>query len=127
MITYSDLQFHHLGSAVDSHTAEKLIKECLTGQFMKGRTVILVTHHVDLIIPYCAWVIQLDEGVIAAQGTPEELRKQGLLAAIRETGAEGEKSVEPVSDEIVEQEGKPLAELKEKAARKLVDKEEKAE
>jgi ABC-type multidrug transport system ATPase subunit len=92
---------------------------------MRNRTVILVTHHVDLIIPHCAWVVQLDEGVIAAQGTPEELRKQGLLAATRETGAKEDS--EPVGDEIVEQEGKQAAELKEKPARKLVDKEDKAE
>lgn len=93
---------------------------------MKNRTVILVTHHVDLIIPHCAWVVQLDEGVIVAQGAPEELRKQGLLAAVRETSVKEEGS-QPVEDEIVQQEGERAAELKEKPARKLVDKEEKAE
>jgi len=94
---------------------------------MKNRTVILVTHHIDLIIPHSAWVVQLDEGVITAQGTPEELRKQGLLAAIRETGAEDEIDIELIGDEVAELDDEPLAEPKEGPARKLVDKEEKAE
>lgn len=94
---------------------------------MKGRTIVLITHHVDLIIGRCAWVVQLEEGIIAAQGTPDDLRQQGLLAAIREIAAKEEKAIEPVGDEIATQEPTPEAELKDKPARKLVDKEEKAE
>lgn len=113
-------------SAVDSHTAEKLIAECLCGPLMKNRTVILITHHVDLIIGRCGWVVQLDEGVIAAQGTPDNLRQRGLLSALRETAAK-EQAAGPVGDEIAAQEDAPAAEAKDKPARKLVDKEEKAE
>ncbi|KAF8318512.1 P-loop containing nucleoside triphosphate hydrolase protein [Clavulina sp. PMI_390] len=114
-------------SAVDSHTAEKLIAQCLCGPIMKGRTIILVTHHVDLVIGHCGYVVQLEEGTIVSQGTPEELRRSGFLTAIRETAAKEEKAVEPLGDEIAAQESAPEAEAKDKPARKLVDKEDKAE
>lgn len=95
---------------------------------MKGRTIILVTHHVDLIISRCAYVVQLEEGTVVAQGTPDELRRQGLLSAIRETAAKEEKALAPVGDEIAEQEeAEEAKDAKEKPARKLVEKEEKAE
>ncbi|KAF9023271.1 ATP-binding cassette transporter [Hymenopellis radicata] len=35
-------------SAVDAHTAHHLYNECLKGDLMQGRTVILVSHHVQL-------------------------------------------------------------------------------
>lgn len=96
---------------------------------MKNRTVILITHHVDLVIGRCDWVIQLEEGAIVAQGTPDELRKQGLLTALRESAKKEEEQIAPVGDEIAEIEGEAEVKKddKDKPARKLVDKEEKAE
>lgn len=32
-------------SAVDAHTAARLVKECLSGPLTKGRTAVLITHH----------------------------------------------------------------------------------
>ncbi|KAH8829370.1 multidrug resistance-associated ABC transporter [Flagelloscypha sp. PMI_526] len=37
-------------SAVDAHTAHHLYHQCLKGDLMKGRTVVLVSHHVQLFI-----------------------------------------------------------------------------
>lgn len=111
---------------MDSHTAEKLVSECLAGPLMKDRTIVLITHHVDLIISRCAYVVQVEEGTIVAQGTPDELREQGVLAAIRETAAKEEKVIGPVGDELAEQ-TQAEADGKTKPARKLVEKEEKAE
>jgi ABC-type multidrug transport system ATPase subunit len=91
---------------------------------MKDRTVILVTHHVDIIIGRCAYVVQLDEGSIAAQGTPEELRCKGLLSALKEAAQKEKATGEPLA--VIEADGdRPTDENR--PARKLVDKEDKAE
>ncbi|KAK4050877.1 Transporter of the ATP-binding cassette (ABC) [Microbotryomycetes sp. JL201] len=60
-------------SAVDSHTAQHLVAQCLTGRIMRHRTCILVTHAVDLCIPVASFVVSLDNGSVIASGTPEEL------------------------------------------------------
>ncbi|KAG9088490.1 hypothetical protein FS749_002131 [Ceratobasidium sp. UAMH 11750] len=70
-------------SAVDAPTAEHLVQECLLGPLMKNRTVVLVTHHVDLALPSVSWVVKLYEGQIEAQGTVAELRESGALASAR--------------------------------------------
>ncbi|KAH8822793.1 P-loop containing nucleoside triphosphate hydrolase protein [Flagelloscypha sp. PMI_526] len=49
-------------SAVDAHTADHLFKKCLKGELMSGRTVILVSHHVQLCAPGAAFVVALDNG-----------------------------------------------------------------
>jgi ABC-type nitrate/sulfonate/bicarbonate transport system ATPase subunit len=35
-------------SAVDAHTASHLFERCLRGPLMNGRTVVLVSHHVQV-------------------------------------------------------------------------------
>ncbi|KAG9075527.1 hypothetical protein FS749_012789, partial [Ceratobasidium sp. UAMH 11750] len=70
-------------SAVDSHTAEQIVKRCFLGPIMKHRTVVLVTHHVDLVLPAVSWVVKLYEGQIEAQGTVAQLRESGALAMAR--------------------------------------------
>ncbi|KAF8310772.1 P-loop containing nucleoside triphosphate hydrolase protein [Clavulina sp. PMI_390] len=60
-------------SAVDSHTASRLIKECFLGPIMKDRTIIIATHHVDRILPHCSWVVRLENGLILKQGPSEKL------------------------------------------------------
>lgn len=37
-------------SAVDAHTASHLFENCLRGPLMKGRTVVLVSHHVQVSV-----------------------------------------------------------------------------
>lgn len=116
-------------SAVDSHTAERLVNECLCGPLMQNRTVILITHHVDLVIDRCAYVVQLDEGLVSAQGTPTELRARGLLAALKEMEAKEEKAEasEPVTIETIAAEKAPQSAAPDAPARKLVEKETKAQ
>ncbi|KAM0790888.1 hypothetical protein ACM66B_004727 [Microbotryomycetes sp. NB124-2] len=60
-------------SAVDSHTAQHLVSQCLTGRIMRHRTCILVTHAVDLCAPVASFVVSLDNGTVVASGSPEEL------------------------------------------------------
>lgn len=80
-------------AAVDSHTAKHLTDKCLRGPLMKGRTIvcpscfrflppdiqILVSHHVELLLPITDYIVRILDGRIDAQGTPAELRESGAL------------------------------------------------
>ncbi|KAJ7751710.1 hypothetical protein B0H16DRAFT_824510 [Mycena metata] len=69
-------------SAVDSHTSQLLFEKCLCGPLLAHRTVILVTHHVELVLPGAHYVVRVLDGRIDAQGTVEELHARGLLDVI---------------------------------------------
>jgi ABC-type multidrug transport system fused ATPase/permease subunit len=58
-------------SAVDAHTARFLYQECLRGDLLKGRTVVLVSHNVNLVLPCAKFVIQLGDGRIQKWGSKE--------------------------------------------------------
>ncbi|CAE6495623.1 unnamed protein product, partial [Rhizoctonia solani] len=109
-------------SAVDSHTAEHIVHRCLRGPLLNNRTVVLVTHHVDLVLSSAGWLVQLNEGRIGIQGTPQQLREAGALLQTREldskeptgetadgdgsaAGAKPEKDKRPAR-KLVEDEGK---------------------
>ncbi|KAG8746879.1 hypothetical protein FRC12_014196 [Ceratobasidium sp. 428] len=108
-------------SAVDSPTAEYLIQKCLLGPLMKDRTVVLVTHHVDLVLPLVSWVVKLNEGRIEAQGTVANLRASGALVSANShrTTVQGSKTEHSVA--------KDDTKVKEpKDAKKLVEDEKKS-
>jgi len=108
-------------SAVDSHTASVLVKRCFLGPLMKGRTLILVTHHVDSIVNHCAYVVRLANGVVDVQGTVEDLRARGELPEGKDaTSEDAEDEVVADEEDIVEASGKDT-----KDAKKLSDKETK--
>lgn len=67
-------------SAVDSHSAEWIFKNCIIGKFMKGRTRIMVSHNVHLALPQADKVIVIENGYISAQGSPEEVMRLGAVA-----------------------------------------------
>ncbi|KAG9319425.1 hypothetical protein KVV02_006712 [Mortierella alpina] len=71
-------------SAVDSHTARHIFENCLMGPMMKGRTRILVTHHVRLCLRDAAYVALLKEGSLALSGSPVKLIRSGMLCEILE-------------------------------------------
>ncbi|KAG8762089.1 hypothetical protein FRC11_011215 [Ceratobasidium sp. 423] len=112
-------------SAVDSHTAELIVKRCFLGPLMKHRTVVLVTHHVDLVLPAVSWVVKLFEGQIESQGTVAQLRESGALSSIRAGQKEIELTEEVATIEGSEgQTGGPKD--PNKTARKLVEDEKKS-
>ncbi|KAH9475078.1 ABC transporter 7 [Psilocybe cubensis] len=67
----SNLFLDDVLSAVDAHTADHIYQECFKGELMKGRTVILVSHHVHLCAPQADYVVALENGAVGFQGTPE--------------------------------------------------------
>ncbi|GME72101.1 unnamed protein product [Ambrosiozyma monospora] len=60
-------------SAVDSHTAVHIYDNALTGDLMKNRTCILISHNVSLTVKEANFVVVLANGGVKAQGTVDEL------------------------------------------------------
>ena len=70
-------------AAVDMHTAQHLVV-ALSGPLCKGRTIILVTHHISLCLPISSFLIELFHGSVRRFGSVEELRKSGYLKEVIE-------------------------------------------
>ncbi|KAH8823501.1 hypothetical protein DL96DRAFT_1698061, partial [Flagelloscypha sp. PMI_526] len=66
-------------SAVDSHTSRFLFERLLSGPLLANRTVILVTHHVELVLPAASYLVRMLNGRIDIQGSIADLRERGLL------------------------------------------------
>ncbi|KAG8815537.1 hypothetical protein FRC18_001456 [Serendipita sp. 400] len=124
-------------SAVDSHTARHLVEKLIQGPLMANRTIILVTHHVDLVLSSAYYFVRMLDGRIDTQGTITELRSRGLLNSFVQD-AQAEQQPEIVTAEelaIVASEESPSTEtakpgeppVKIKKPRKLVEAEERAE
>ncbi|KAJ7619721.1 P-loop containing nucleoside triphosphate hydrolase protein [Roridomyces roridus] len=103
-------------SAVDSHTSRLLFEKCLQGPLLANRTVILVTHHVELVLPGAYYVVRMLDGRIEAQGTVQELRAQGILDEIAHKA-----EVEAEKEELVVATETPSGPDKDKKPRKLVE------
>ena len=70
------------------HTAQHLVHKCLTGDLARGRTIILVTHHVSTCLPAASYLVEINEGTILHQGTIPELEERGLLVKVLEAEEE---------------------------------------
>lgn len=118
---------------------------------MHGRTVILVSHHVQLCAPGASYVVALENGRVAFQGDRDSFLSSGVLNTLVQSGATDandeleETAVADVEDLIAEKElsddgGGPSSETtstaaasetetkpeKPKAPRKLVEEETRA-
>ncbi|PFH45643.1 hypothetical protein AMATHDRAFT_44023 [Amanita thiersii Skay4041] len=109
-------------SAVDSHTSRLLFEKLLCGPLLANRTVVLVTHHVDLVLPGAYYLVSMLDGRIDIQGTIKDLRAQGILEEIT-----SDESVGPTAPEIAAEveavEGDKKADGVTKKPRKLVSEE----
>ncbi|KAI8324864.1 P-loop containing nucleoside triphosphate hydrolase protein [Martensiomyces pterosporus] len=63
-------------SAVDAHTGKHILSMCLLGKtrLMRGRTKILVTHHVSACLPHSDYVVVLKDGRVALSGPPDHVQ-----------------------------------------------------
>ncbi|KAG7095389.1 hypothetical protein E1B28_006144 [Marasmius oreades] len=69
-------------SAVDAHTAHHLYYECLKGELMKDRTVILVSHHVQLCAPGVDYIVALDNGRVQFTGDYTAFQRSGVIRTL---------------------------------------------
>ncbi|KAF9533294.1 hypothetical protein CPB83DRAFT_880389 [Crepidotus variabilis] len=72
-------------SAVDAHTSRFLYDKLILGSLLKNRTVVLVTHHVQLVLPGAFYYIRLLHGRVDVQGLTKDLLEQGLVEALEES------------------------------------------
>jgi hypothetical protein len=59
-----------------------LVDNCLTGPLLRGRTVIIVSHHVEMLLPSVDYVVRMLDGRVESSGTPRDLRQRGLLEGL---------------------------------------------
>ncbi|RPD54947.1 multidrug resistance-associated ABC transporter [Lentinus tigrinus ALCF2SS1-7] len=74
-------------SAVDAHTAHHLYNQCLKGDLMRGRTLILVSHHVQLCAPGAKYIVSLDNGRVSYAGNYDNFQNSGVLKSLVQSGA----------------------------------------
>ncbi|PKC07157.1 P-loop containing nucleoside triphosphate hydrolase protein [Rhizophagus irregularis] len=79
-------------SAVDANTANYLINECISGPLMNKRTIILVTHHLNLTLPIAKYVVMINNGQIVDKGEVSELNNNGSINIPREIISDNESS-----------------------------------
>lgn len=61
-------------SAVDTHVSNAIL-DALTGNLCKGRSRILVTHHVSLCLPSTRYLVHIENNTIAYAGKPESAKE----------------------------------------------------
>lgn len=82
-------------SAVDSHTGRHLYEKCLKGPLLKNRTIILVTHHIELCMPGSSYIVRMDTGRIESASAVEDLDREEIAQELEvEKEAEEEAAVE---------------------------------
>jgi ABC-type methionine transport system ATPase subunit len=71
------------------HTATHIVQNCLTGTFARGRTIILVTHHISLCLPIAHYLVELGQGRVLRHGTIKSFEESGVLQKVVETEDHG--------------------------------------
>ncbi|KAH8986771.1 ATP-binding cassette transporter [Lactarius hatsudake] len=89
-------------SAVDAHTAHHLYFECLKGDLMRGRTVILVSHHVQLCAPGAIYIVALENGRVLYKGDRQGFQSSGIIDRLAQSGA-SESLVRDEAEAVAEQ------------------------
>ncbi|KAJ1311227.1 hypothetical protein OPQ81_009727 [Rhizoctonia solani] len=91
-------------SAVDAHTASHLFEKCLRGPLMNGRTVILVSHHIQLVAPGASYVVALDNGRVLFTGPQSEFIGSAVMQRISHSTeiTEKEQPTEETIEEVAE-------------------------
>ncbi|KAI0800050.1 P-loop containing nucleoside triphosphate hydrolase protein [Fomes fomentarius] len=106
-------------AALDVHTARWIVDQCLKGDLVRGRTVILVTHNVALASPIADFVVGIGSGGrIVSQGTLSTALAQDpkLLQEIKEEHRELETADNPFNpqkpedDDVKQRTGKLVVE-----------------
>ncbi|KAI6146199.1 P-loop containing nucleoside triphosphate hydrolase protein [Pisolithus tinctorius] len=97
-------------SAIDIKTSRFLYDQLICGPLLASRTVILVTHHVELVLPSVAYIVHMQDGRIATQGYVKDLQASGRLPPLQEDLPEEEspkpprkrkqRAKKPVPDEV---------------------------
>ena len=74
---------------MDAHVGRQLFEDALTGELGTGRTRVLVTHHVGLVLPKTAYTVILSGGTVQHAGRVEDLKARGVLEELMKQQQEG--------------------------------------
>ncbi|KAF9038074.1 hypothetical protein BJ165DRAFT_1604107 [Panaeolus papilionaceus] len=92
-------------AALDVHTSASIAKECFGGDLMRGRTVILITHNLPLVMPLAAFLVTMNsDGALVTEDiepAPSQLDPviEEMEKEIEEpTGGDDTKDAKPTSD-----------------------------
>lgn len=108
-------------SAVDAHVSRHILENCLAGSLCKGRTRILVTHHVTLVEKHARFIIELADGTVRCSGLTEDLRKQRVLERIESFEQHGLNEGAADSEPEEEPSGIPLKKQSSRVPQKFVE------
>ncbi|KAJ7040968.1 multidrug resistance-associated ABC transporter [Mycena alexandri] len=72
-------------SAVDVHTGHHIYNNCIKGDIMRGRTVILVSHHIQLCADGAAYVVAIDRGTAKFRGGAADFRRSDIFRSLIQT------------------------------------------
>ncbi|KAH7925973.1 P-loop containing nucleoside triphosphate hydrolase protein [Leucogyrophana mollusca] len=84
-------------SAVDAHTAHHLYYECIKGDLMRGRTIILVSHHVQLCSSGASYIVALDNGRLLFEGSQEAFYASPTMATVMQSSGKSDEREAPVA------------------------------
>ncbi|KAK3844230.1 MAG: hypothetical protein J3R72DRAFT_482430 [Linnemannia gamsii] len=113
-------------SAVDTHTGKHLF-QTLTGPLITGRTILMVTHQVQLCLAAASLVVVLNKGEIIGAGTPEEAVRNEWVENISLSALKDGESSEVSTLRNEDAQTKPKKDTEEKTAKKLTEDEKKVE
>ena len=88
-------------SAVDAHVGRHIFEEGLCGELAKGRTRILVTHHMKLCLPKTKFTAILEDGAVSHAGLVEDLKMEGELDKIIQSEESDEENEELIEAELL--------------------------
>ncbi|KAK7061300.1 multidrug resistance-associated ABC transporter [Favolaschia claudopus] len=74
-------------SAVDAHTAHHLYHACLKGNLVTGRTIILVSHHINLCSMGASFIVALDNGRVQFQGDRQKFHASKVIGTLMQSTA----------------------------------------
>ncbi|KAI6093911.1 canalicular multispecific organic anion transporter 1 [Hypoxylon rubiginosum] len=77
-------------AALDHHTAQSIVRKLFRGSLLKGRTVILVTHRVDLCLSLADQVIEITDGKARVVESDEYPREIEMLSHTKDNVVEDE-------------------------------------
>jgi ABC-type glutathione transport system ATPase component len=72
---------------VDAHTAHHLYTECLKGDLMRNRTIILVSHHVQLVAPGADYIVALENGRVQYSGDRDAFVGSKIMSTLIQSQA----------------------------------------
>ncbi|TFK32340.1 multidrug resistance-associated ABC transporter [Crucibulum laeve] len=69
-------------SSVDAHTARHLYHQCIKGELLTGRTIILISHNVQLCGPGAGYIVALDHGRVSFSGSWTDFEGSPIMHSI---------------------------------------------